>query len=91
MNIKMVSVLHCDPKHATYSLILSSKIDQNQTTGKRTSITRIIKDSQPFSVVEDIGFKELVAKLDPSYTLLTRQAVKTKYGQVGGGHGKGHG
>lgn len=36
----------------------------------------IIKDSQLFSVVEDVGFKELVAKLDPTYTLPTRKAVK---------------
>lgn len=36
----------------------------------------IVKDSQPFSVVEDVGFKELVAKLDPTYTLPTRKAVK---------------
>nr|XP_020464943.1 uncharacterized protein LOC109965354 [Monopterus albus] len=36
----------------------------------------IFKDSQPFSVVEDVGFKELVAKLDPTYALPTRKALK---------------
>lgn len=48
----------------------------------------IIEDSQPFSVVEDAGFKELVAKLDPTYTLPTREAVKNMV-LARGGDGEG--
>ncbi|TWW54923.1 hypothetical protein D4764_0190400 [Takifugu flavidus] len=36
----------------------------------------IVKDSQPFTVVSDPGFRALVAKLDPTYTLPSRQTVK---------------
>lgn len=36
-------------------------------------VNMIIKDSQPFSIVEDVGFKELIHALDPSYVLPTRQ------------------
>ena len=33
----------------------------------------VVKDSQPFSIVEDVGFKELIHALDPTYILPTRQ------------------
>ncbi|XP_038141858.1 zinc finger BED domain-containing protein 4-like [Cyprinodon tularosa] len=33
----------------------------------------IVKDSQPFSVVEDEGFRELIHLLDPTYVLPTRK------------------
>uniref|UniRef100_A0A674MKY1 BED-type domain-containing protein n=1 Tax=Takifugu rubripes TaxID=31033 RepID=A0A674MKY1_TAKRU len=36
----------------------------------------IVKDSQPFTVVSDPGFCALVAKLDPTYILPSRQTVK---------------
>ncbi|TWW56182.1 hypothetical protein D4764_08G0001690, partial [Takifugu flavidus] len=36
----------------------------------------IVKDSQPFTVVSDPSFCALVAKLDPTYTLPSRQTVK---------------
>lgn len=36
----------------------------------------IVKDIQPFSIVEDEGFREFVHKLDPTYTLPTRRALK---------------
>ncbi|GAA6216012.1 zinc finger BED domain-containing protein 4-like [Lates japonicus] len=36
----------------------------------------IVKETQPFSVVEDTGFKEFVAKLDPTYVLPARKAGK---------------
>ncbi|KAM9726418.1 E3 SUMO-protein ligase ZBED1-like isoform 2-T2 [Menidia menidia] len=36
----------------------------------------IVKDSQPFSVVEDEGFRELIHLLDPTYVLPTRKALK---------------
>jgi hypothetical protein len=32
----------------------------------------IIKDLRPFSIVEDLGFKELVQALDPKYCLLSK-------------------
>nr|XP_033482545.1 zinc finger BED domain-containing protein 1-like [Epinephelus lanceolatus] len=36
----------------------------------------VVKDSQPFSIVDDCGFKEFVALLDPTYTLPSRRALK---------------
>ncbi|KAJ3588230.1 hypothetical protein NHX12_011824 [Muraenolepis orangiensis] len=36
----------------------------------------VVKDSQPFSMVDDCGFKEFVALLDPTYTLPSRRALK---------------
>ncbi|KAK0134299.1 Zinc finger BED domain-containing protein 4 [Merluccius polli] len=36
----------------------------------------VVKDLQPFSVVNDQGFRGLVNILDPSYVLPTRQALK---------------
>lgn len=33
----------------------------------------IVKDTQPFSIVEDIGFRTFVSELDPSYIIPTRQ------------------
>ncbi|KAJ4949705.1 hypothetical protein JOQ06_021214 [Pogonophryne albipinna] len=32
-------------------------------------VNMVVKDSQPFSIVDDCGFKELVALLDPRYTI----------------------
>ncbi|XP_055065986.2 uncharacterized protein [Misgurnus anguillicaudatus] len=40
-------------------------------------VDMIIKDSQPFSVVEDEGFRAFVKKLDPAYVLPTRHGLKT--------------
>ncbi|KAJ4947657.1 hypothetical protein JOQ06_009690 [Pogonophryne albipinna] len=39
-------------------------------------VNMVVKDSQPFSMVDDCGFKELVALLDPRYTLPSRQVLK---------------
>ncbi|KAL1246589.1 hypothetical protein QQF64_034552 [Cirrhinus molitorella] len=39
-------------------------------------VTMIVKDLQPFSIVEDEGFQELVKKLDPTYVLPSRKTVK---------------
>lgn len=36
----------------------------------------IIKDSLPFSVVEDEGFRAFVKKLDPAYVLPTRHGLE---------------
>ncbi|XP_059196354.1 zinc finger BED domain-containing protein 4-like [Centropristis striata] len=38
-------------------------------------VSMIVKDTQPFSIVEDTGFREFVAKLDPTYILPTRKAM----------------
>ena len=39
-------------------------------------VNLIVKDLQPFSIVDDNGFKNFVALLDPTYTLPSRQALK---------------
>lgn len=39
-------------------------------------VNMVVKDSQPFSIVDDCGFKEFVALLDPTYTLPSRRALK---------------
>ncbi|CAM4569352.1 unnamed protein product [Leuciscus chuanchicus] len=39
-------------------------------------VNMVIKDSQPFTVVEDEGFKGLIHALDPSYIIPTRHALK---------------
>ncbi|XP_032421790.1 zinc finger BED domain-containing protein 1-like [Xiphophorus hellerii] len=36
----------------------------------------IVKDTQPFTIVDDVGFRTFVSKLDPNYVLPTRQALK---------------
>lgn len=37
----------------------------------------IVKDLQPFSIVEDSGFKTFVSMLDPTYILPSRHSLKT--------------
>ncbi|XP_048039087.1 zinc finger BED domain-containing protein 4-like [Megalobrama amblycephala] len=58
---------------------------QNNPTSTQTSrkqmvdealVNMVIKDSQPFSVVEDEGFRGLIHALDPSYIIPNRQALK---------------
>ncbi|XP_076746565.1 uncharacterized protein LOC143421316 [Maylandia zebra] len=39
-------------------------------------VSMVIEDSQPFSIVEDKGFKRLVKSLNPSYVLPTKKVVK---------------
>ncbi|XP_069025354.1 E3 SUMO-protein ligase ZBED1-like [Embiotoca jacksoni] len=39
-------------------------------------VSMIVKDTQPFSIVDDVGFRAFVSKLDPNYVLPTRQALK---------------
>ncbi|XP_032428200.1 zinc finger BED domain-containing protein 1-like [Xiphophorus hellerii] len=36
----------------------------------------IVKDTQPFTIVDDVGFRTFVSYLDPNYVLPTRQALK---------------
>ncbi|XP_067293402.1 E3 SUMO-protein ligase ZBED1-like [Pseudorasbora parva] len=49
-------------------------------------VNMVVKDLQPFSIVEDEGFRAFVNKLDPTYVLPTRKTVKTmvreKYKEV---------
>ncbi|XP_034398563.1 zinc finger BED domain-containing protein 1-like [Cyclopterus lumpus] len=39
-------------------------------------VSMIVKDTQPFTVVDDVGFRAFVSKLDPNYVIPTRQALK---------------
>ncbi|XP_077083186.1 E3 SUMO-protein ligase ZBED1-like [Siphateles boraxobius] len=52
----------------------------NQVDWKReldeALVNMVVKDSQPFSIVDDCGFKVFVALLDPTYTLPSRKALK---------------
>ncbi|KAK1806835.1 hypothetical protein P4O66_005319 [Electrophorus voltai] len=36
----------------------------------------IVRDTQPFSTVDDKGFRDLVAKFDPTYIFPTRKTAK---------------
>ena len=36
-------------------------------------VSMIVKDTQPFSIVDDQGFRDFVAILDPNYVLPTRK------------------
>lgn len=55
-------------KNVLISLPVSRKKDLDDAL-----VSMIVKDTQPFTVVEDIGFREFVAKLDPTYILPTRK------------------
>ncbi|CAM4665410.1 unnamed protein product [Leuciscus chuanchicus] len=39
-------------------------------------VNMVIKDSQPFSIVDDDGFRELLHVLDPTYVIPMRKALK---------------
>lgn len=39
-------------------------------------VNMVVKDSQPFSIVDDTSFKEFVALLDPTYTVPSRKTLK---------------
>ncbi|XP_048011300.1 zinc finger BED domain-containing protein 4-like [Megalobrama amblycephala] len=36
-------------------------------------VNMVVKDSQPFSIVEDAGFRDLLHVLDPTYVIPTRK------------------
>ncbi|KAG1925517.1 zinc finger BED domain-containing protein [Pimephales promelas] len=40
-------------------------------------LNMVVKDLQPFTIVEDEGFRAFVNKLDPSYVLPSRKVLKT--------------
>ncbi|KAK0147477.1 Zinc finger BED domain-containing protein 1 [Merluccius polli] len=52
-----------------------------KTTMDEALVNMVVKDSQPFSIVEDVGFKELIHALDPTYILPTRQTLKAMVGK----------
>lgn len=39
-------------------------------------VSMVIEDTQPFSIVEDKGFKRFVRSLNPSYVLHIKKVVK---------------
>ncbi|XP_069014935.1 uncharacterized protein [Embiotoca jacksoni] len=41
-------------------------------------VSMIVKDTQPFSIVDDVGFRAFVSKLDPNYVLPTRQSCRQR-------------
>ncbi|KAK9525412.1 hypothetical protein VZT92_016124 [Zoarces viviparus] len=53
------------PSHATRKQELDESL-----------VSMIVKDTQPFSIVDDVGFRAFVSKLDPNCVLPTRQALK---------------
>ncbi|XP_053708914.1 uncharacterized protein LOC128765169 [Synchiropus splendidus] len=42
----------------------------------QASVAMVVKDSQPFTLVEDQGFRSLLDLLEPTYIIPTRQALK---------------
>lgn len=57
------------------SLFIYVLVDRKQELDEAL-VNIIVKDLQPFSIVEDSGFRDFVALLDPSYTLPSRRALK---------------
>ena len=39
-------------------------------------VRMVIEDTQPFSIVEDKGFKRFVKSLNPTYVLPTKKVIK---------------
>ncbi|KAK0144817.1 hypothetical protein N1851_016615 [Merluccius polli] len=52
-------------------------------------VSMIVGDTQPFTIVEDPGFRNCVAKLDPTYVIPTRKAVKAMVKEKYGGEAEG--
>ncbi|TWW69508.1 hypothetical protein D4764_18G0003140 [Takifugu flavidus] len=64
-----------------FALVAPSSVRDTERTDLKQELDEalvdfIVKDSQPFTVVSDPGFRALVAKLDPTCTLPSRQTVK---------------
>ncbi|XP_051918634.1 E3 SUMO-protein ligase ZBED1-like [Hippocampus zosterae] len=56
-------------------------LKQSNATGRKQALDEalvnlVVKDWQPFSIVDDCGFRALVASLDPAYALPSRRALK---------------
>lgn len=52
-------------------------------------VNMVVKDYQPFSIVEDTSFREFVGMLDPTYNLPSRQTLKNGGGKIQGGQREG--
>uniref|UniRef100_A0A3B3CQM1 HAT C-terminal dimerisation domain-containing protein n=1 Tax=Oryzias melastigma TaxID=30732 RepID=A0A3B3CQM1_ORYME len=61
-------------KHST--LRISSVLADKKQELDQALVNLVVKDSQPCSIVEDRGFRDFVKKLDPSYALPSKQALK---------------
>ncbi|ROL41863.1 hypothetical protein DPX16_3491 [Anabarilius grahami] len=60
-------------------IIVKQEDTEEQTGGLiEAFVYMFVQDSQPFTIVEDVGFKHFVGLLDPTYFLLSRQTLKTK-------------
>ncbi|XDV36064.1 hypothetical protein PO909_005915 [Leuciscus waleckii] len=62
------------PRPATDSAGPSKQVRQRELD--EALINMVVKDLQPFTIVDDEGFREFVNKLDPSYVLPSRKVLK---------------
>lgn len=66
----------CKHKQTSVSNYLSKKISVDAKKKLDQILLKLfIKDFQPFKVVEDLGFKEFVKALNPSYELPNRNTI----------------
>ncbi|KAM7378282.1 hypothetical protein PAMA_013265 [Pampus argenteus] len=69
-------IRHFTAKHgAAMNQGNTNQVDRKQELDEAL-VNMVVKDSQPFSIMDDCGFKEFVALLDPTYTLPSRQGLK---------------
>ncbi|XP_056442541.1 E3 SUMO-protein ligase ZBED1-like isoform X2 [Gadus chalcogrammus] len=68
-------IRHFTAKHGAANQGNSPQVDRKQQLDEAL-VNMVVEDSQPFSIVEDGGFKAFVALLDPTYTMPSRKAVK---------------
>ncbi|KAJ4438424.1 hypothetical protein ANN_14369 [Periplaneta americana] len=66
------------PRQSSISSFVARKISETQKKKLNTILLKLFfLDFQPFSIVEDRGFVELIRALNPSYQLPTRKAITT--------------
>ncbi|XP_078030269.1 E3 SUMO-protein ligase ZBED1-like [Epinephelus lanceolatus] len=68
-------IRHFTAKHGATNQGNTNQVDRKRELDEAL-VNMVVKDSQPFSIVDDCGFKEFVALLDPTYTLPSRRALK---------------
>lgn len=61
--------------------IIFKKLTFSHTVSRKQKLDEalldmIVKDGQPFSIVEDEGFQQFIKILDPSYSVLSRKTIK---------------
>lgn len=49
----------------------------NKNAVEEALINMVIEDCQPFSFVEDTGFRKLIQAFDPTYVLPTRRVCES--------------